>query len=199
MNVLFVDHEDSFSFNIVQELLRLGVAVEVVSFRDLPVSLSAWDGVVLSPGPGHPEDYPASLALIQQWGGRIPLVGICLGHQMLGLALGGTIRPSRRILHGKTTPVFHTCAPPFEGVPSGFRAMRYNSLVVDLAPGHVTARDHLGEVMALRCEDRGFLGLQFHPESILTEHRDRLFRNLQGWIGSWRWKSGQPVRRLSGH
>ncbi len=198
MKLLFVDHEDSFSFNVVQEFLRLGIAVDVVHFRHVPRNPRGYDAVVLSPGPGRPEVYPTTLAAIRHFEGRLPVLGICLGRQMLGLMLGGVVRSSRRILHGKTTPIFHRDRPPFSGLPQGFRGMRYNSLWVDLPERYVSARDELGEVMGLLCEEKGFLGLQFHPESILTEHRERLFQGMLAWIRSWKLKSGRLAAPPSG-
>lgn len=189
--VLVVDNYDSFVFNLVQYLCQLGAECEV--FRNDDVDLARvpdFDGVLLSPGPGTPEDAGCCIELIQQEltrqpGDEVPILGVCLGHQAIAVAAGATVDRAPELLHGKTSAVFHTGEGVFAGLPSPFIATRYHSLTVeaDTLPTElaVTARTESGVVMGIRNLRRPVEGVQFHPESVLTEHGHRLLAN---WLAT---------------
>jgi para-aminobenzoate synthetase component 2 len=172
--VLVVDNYDSFVFNLVQYLAQLGAEVEVrrndeVDARDA----DAYDGVLLSPGPGTPEKAGVCVEMVQHCAGRTPLLGVCLGHQAIAVAYGGTVDRAPELLHGKTSQVHHEGAGLLKGQPDPFTATRYHSLAVDPsslpAELEVTARTDSGVIMAMRHRDHALEGVQFHPESVLTE------------------------------
>ena len=180
MRVLLLDNHDSFTWNLVQALRMLGAAVEVVvSDRfDPSGGFRGWDALVLSPGPGRPEDAGASVATVRAAPHDMPILGVCLGHQAIAVAFGGTIVPARALVHGKTSQVAHDGRGVFAGLPSPFPATRYHSLAVDpttlpecLEPCAFSAD---GTVMGLRHRSRPIHGVQFHPESILTDEGGRL-------------------------
>jgi anthranilate synthase component 2 len=176
MRVLMIDNYDSFTYNLVQYLGELGA--EVVVFRNDAASCEdllarAPAGVVISPGPGEPGDAGISVKMVHACAERgVPLLGVCLGHQAIGLAFGGRIVRARSIMHGKVSPISHDGRGVFEGLPSPFEATRYHSLVIEAAscPAvlEVSARTPDGEIMAVRHRERPIEGVQFHPESILT-------------------------------
>lgn len=180
--ILVVDNYDSFVFNLVQYLAQLGARVDVV--RNDVVDLEAvaeYDGVLLSPGPGGPADAGRCLELIGRWGGRVPILGVCLGHQAIAAAAGGRIERAPELLHGKTSSVIHDATGVFRGIPSPFTATRYHSLVVAEAGFpvslEITARSKSGLIMGIRDRERSIEGVQFHPESVLTEHGHRMLAN----------------------
>lgn len=183
--LVMIDNFDSFTFNLYQYLMQLGAEVRVLRNRPLTIpELEALEprGLVISPGPGRPEEAGITLAAIEHFSGRIPVLGICLGHQAIAQAFGGRIVPARRLMHGKTSTVRTDGRGLFEGVPSPFPAMRYHSLAVDRGslPDclEVTAEDEEGEIMGLRHRSHPTEGLQFHPESIMTAVGKRLLRNF---------------------
>ncbi len=188
--LLMIDNYDSFTYNLVQYFGELGQEVEVVRNDALDVTgieALAPSHIVISPGPGTPDDAGVSLDVLTQIRGRIPTLGVCLGHQSLGQAFGGKVVRADRIMHGKTSPVHHHGKGLFTGLPVPFQATRYHSLVVDPAtlPGclEVTAwtQDEHGGVeaiMGLRHRELRIEGVQFHPESILTEHGHALLHNF---------------------
>ena len=186
MRVLVIDNYDSFTYNLVQYLGELGAEVEVV--RNDAESVDALlardpDGVVISPGPGTPEDAGVSIEVVKRFGERgVPVLGVCLGHQSIGVAYGGRVGRARRLMHGKTSSMHHRGQGVFEGLPDPFTATRYHSLVIE--PEHcpecleVTARSEDGEIMGVRHRTLPVEGVQFHPESILTQSGKQLLANF---------------------
>ncbi|HSK95277.1 MAG TPA: aminodeoxychorismate/anthranilate synthase component II [Euzebyales bacterium] len=183
--IFVIDNYDSFTYNLVQELGELGAAVQVArndAFEVADVARAAPDGVVISPGPGTPDDAGLSNAVVAELGGRIPILGVCLGHQCIGQVHGASIVRAPELLHGKTSQIHHDGAGVFAGLPSPFTATRYHSLVIDEAtlPAdlEVTARTAEGLIMGVRHRSKALEGVQFHPESILTTAGMDLLRNF---------------------
>jgi anthranilate synthase component II len=185
-----IDNYDSFTYNLVQYLQALGAEVKVVRNDELSVpeiEALAPERIVISPGPCTPNDAGVSVDLIRNLGARIPILGVCLGHQSIGQAYGGDVVRAGRIMHGKTSRIRHTGNGVFAGLPDGYEATRYHSLVVsrDTLPDtlEVTAwTEHddgsVEEIMGLRHREYPVEGVQFHPESILTEHGHALLKNF---------------------
>jgi anthranilate synthase/aminodeoxychorismate synthase-like glutamine amidotransferase len=182
LRVAVIDNYDSFTYNLVQLLAELGAEPDVhrndaVTAREL----RAYDALVISPGPGNPDDAGVSLAAIRDLSGNLPILGVCLGHQCLGQAFGGVVARFTP-MHGMTSWIHHDGRPPFTGVPVPFEATRYHSLVVerDSIPSalEVSAWTHDGVVMGLRHREHRTYGLQFHPESVLTVAGRRLVNNF---------------------
>lgn len=183
--VLMVDNYDSFTFNLVQYLGELGAEVSVRRNDAIDVAGAralAPDAIVISPGPCTPAQAGISLALILELGGQIPILGVCLGHQCIGAAYGGRVVRAQRLMHGKTSPIEHDGRTIFAGLPNPFQAIRYHSLLVEAAslPDCLerSAWTAEGEVMGVRHKQLPVEGVQFHPESILTEHGRRLLANF---------------------
>jgi anthranilate synthase/aminodeoxychorismate synthase-like glutamine amidotransferase len=184
--VLVIDNYDSFTYNLVQYLGELGADVRVRRNDEIAVEAIAAlapDRIVISPGPGRPEDAGISLDVIRRYGTAIPVLGVCLGHQAIGLAFGGAVVRARQPIHGKTSTVEHDGQGVFAGMTPGFKAGRYHSLMVDdrglPAELEVVARTREdGIVMGLRHRQWPLHGVQFHPESVLTEEGRRLLRNF---------------------
>uniref|UniRef100_A0AAU2V662 Aminodeoxychorismate synthase n=1 Tax=Streptomyces sp. NBC_00003 TaxID=2903608 RepID=A0AAU2V662_9ACTN len=182
--ILVVDNYDSFVFNLVQYLYQLGAECEVV--RNDEVSLEhaqdGFDGVLLSPGPGAPEQAGVCVDMVRHCAATgVPVFGVCLGMQSMMVAYGGVVGRAPELLHGKTSPVLHQGTGVFAGLPSPFTATRYHSLAAEPAtlPGEleVTARTEDGIIMGLRHRELPVEGVQFHPESVLTEHGHRMLAN----------------------
>ena len=183
--LLMIDNYDSFTFNIVQYLGQLGETIKVVRNDELSVADIAGlqpERLVISPGPCSPEEAGISVAAIREYAGKIPLLGVCLGHQSIGAAFGGRVVRSASLMHGKTSPIHHDGTELFEGLPNPFNATRYHSLVVERATLpeclEVTAWVENGEIMGLRHRNLPVWGVQFHPESILTEGGMHLLDNF---------------------
>lgn len=191
--VLMIDNYDSFTYNIVQYLQELGA--EVIVRRNDELSLEditaiGADRLVISPGPCTPNEAGISMAAIKHFAGKLPILGVCLGHQSMGQVFGGKVVRARQVMHGKTSPIYHNGKGVFHGLPSPFTATRYHSLVVekDSLPDcfEITAwTQHddgsIDEIMGLRHKTLDVEGVQFHPESILTEHGHAMLNNfLQG-------------------
>jgi anthranilate synthase/aminodeoxychorismate synthase-like glutamine amidotransferase len=186
--IVVIDNYDSFTYNLVQYVQALGARCDVrlndqVSAPEV-VQLAP-QGVLLSPGPGTPDDAGVTMDVIRELGGRVPILGVCLGHQSIGQVFGARIVRAARLMHGKTSLVHHTGTPLFRGVPSPFEATRYHSLLIEAASLppclEVTARTDQGEIMGVRHRELDILGVQFHPESFLTEHGMTLIEN---WLES---------------
>jgi len=191
--VVVIDNYDSFTYNLVQYLGELGE--EVVVRRNDQITLSEVIGLnpvaaVLSPGPGTPGEAGICKDLLLELGPTLPTLGVCLGHQCLGEAFGGTVRRASRVMHGKVSSVAHHQQSVFRGIPSPFAATRYHSLVVDRdslpAELEVTASTEDGTVMGLRHRKYPLAGVQFHPEAILTEHGHKLLENFLQDARTWR-------------
>ena len=180
--ILVVDNYDSFVFNLVQYLGQLGAECTVLRNDALaPVDARGYDGVLLSPGPGTPEKAGVCVELVREVAGAVPVLGVCLGHQAIAAAYGAVVERAPELLHGKTSAVHHEGAGVLAGLPSPFTATRYHSLAVreDTLPAEleVTGRTESGVVMAIRHRDLPLEGVQFHPESVLTEGGHRLLAN----------------------
>jgi len=183
--ILVLDNYDSFTYNLVQYLGELGARIRVARNDALTsddVEALAPEGIVISPGPGSPDGAGISLELIRRFYARVPILGVCLGHQAIGQAFGGTVARARRQMHGKTSPITHDGRGVFRGLPPRFEATRYHSLVV-LEAGlptdlEITARADDGEIMGLRHRHYPVEGVQFHPESILTSQGKALLANF---------------------
>jgi anthranilate synthase/aminodeoxychorismate synthase-like glutamine amidotransferase len=180
-----IDNYDSFTYNLVQYLGELGAEVEVHRNDEIDleaIQAKAPAGIVVSPGPCDPDRAGISLAVIKRFAGRIPLLGVCLGHQCIGQAYGGRIVQAERMMHGKTSPIEHDGRGVFTGLPQGLVATRYHSLLVERASVppelEISAWTAEGEVMGLRHRELDVEGVQFHPESILTTEGKRLLGNF---------------------
>jgi para-aminobenzoate synthetase component 2 len=172
--ILVVDNYDSFVFNLVQYLAQLGAEVDVRRNDEvMPVEALEYDGVLLSPGPGIPEDAGVCMDIVRECAGRVPIFGVCLGHQAIAAAYGATVARAPELLHGKTSEVYHQGMGVLAGLPSPFLATRYHSLAVDPATVptilEVTGTTASGVIMAVRHRELPVEGVQFHPESVLTE------------------------------
>jgi len=190
MKILMIDNYDSFTYNLVQYLGELGASVETRRNDDIDIGeieAMAPAGIVLSPGPCTPDQAGICLELVAAAGDRIPMLGVCLGHQVIGQVFGGRVSRAGALMHGKTSLVHHTGAGVFAGLPSPYTATRYHSLVVerDSVPDCLTvtawtedAAGEVEEVMGFRHRELPIEGVQFHPESILTEHGHRLLGNF---------------------
>ena len=196
--ILVVDNYDSFVFNIVSYLVQLGAEVDVRRNDDVDINDAlAYDGILISPGPGTPEAAGVSMELIRAASGKVPVFGVCLGHQAIAAVFGATVDRAPELLHGKTSQVMHNSRGVFEGLPQNLTATRYHSLAVvnETVPDtlEVTALTDSGVIMGVRHTQYAVEGVQFHPESVLTEGG---YRMLANWLA----ECGDPdaVRRSEG-
>ena len=189
MKLLMVDNYDSFTYNIVQYFGELGAQVEVfrndeITVAEIEARLNAGqlDRLVISPGPCSPAEAGISVAAIQHFAGKLPILGVCLGHQAIGAAFGGTIVRAQQLMHGKTSVITTTQKGVFAGLPEKFTVNRYHSLAIERATCpevlEITAWTEDGEIMGVRHKTLAIEGVQFHPESILTEHGHAMLRNF---------------------
>jgi len=183
--LLMIDNYDSFTYNLVQYFGELGQEVQVYRNDEIALDRIAAlkpEHIVISPGPCTPNEAGVSVPLIQAFAGRIPILGVCLGHQSIGQAFGGKIVHAKQLMHGKTSEIYHRNSGVFAGLPSPFTATRYHSLVIDRAslPDclEITAWTDDDEIMGVRHKTLAVEGVQFHPESILTEHGHALLENF---------------------
>jgi para-aminobenzoate synthetase component 2 len=181
--VLVVDNYDSFVFNLVQYLGQLGAETTVVRNDEITVEAALdYDGVLISPGPGTPEAAGISIEMIKFCAAKeIPLFGVCLGHQAIGVAFGATVSRAPELMHGKTSEIIHNCEGIYANLPSPFTATRYHSLAIERATVpeelQVTGETEGGIVMSVRHKSLPIQGVQFHPESVLTEHGHAMLAN----------------------
>jgi anthranilate synthase component 2 len=190
--LLMIDNYDSFTYNLVQYLGELGEEVKVLRNDEITlegIEQLAPARIVISPGPCTPNEAGISVPLVKHFAGKVPILGVCLGHQSIGQALGGRIVHARQLMHGKTSVIHHDGRGVFRGLPDGFTATRYHSLAIERAslPGClvVSAWSEDGEIMGVRHKELAVEGVQFHPESILTEHGHQLLKNfLESSLGA---------------
>lgn len=183
--ILVIDNYDSFTYNLVQQFGELGAEIEVVRNDQLTLEdirrLNP-SHIVISPGPGTPDDGGVSLDVIREFGPTTPVLGVCLGHQCIGQAFGGVVDRAPKLMHGKTSQIHHTDDPLFTGMSNPFTATRYHSLVVEqpTLPDslEVIARSEDGQIMGVRHKQYPVVGVQFHPESILTVEGPKLLQNF---------------------
>ncbi len=185
--IFLLDNYDSFTFNLYQLLRELGASVTVarndrVSVDEVASRTGEFDGIVLSPGPCTPREAGITVPLVQAMAGRLPILGVCLGHQAIGQAFGGKVVRAMALMHGKVSPITHTTRGVFSNLPDRFTAARYHSLAVERTslPDclEVTAWTDDGEIMGLRHRTLPVEGVQFHPESIATEHGHAMLQNF---------------------
>lgn len=183
--ILVIDNYDSFTYNLVQYLGELGERIEVRRNDEIDlagIEALAPDHILISPGPCTPNEAGVSLSLLEHFKGKIPILGVCLGHQSIGQAFGGEVIRAERLMHGKTSPIHHNNKGLFEGLPNPFTATRYHSLIVkrETLPEclEITAWTEEGEIMGLRHKEYPIEGVQFHPESIITENGLTMLRNF---------------------
>ncbi len=178
--ILLIDNYDSFVHNIARYFRELGAAVNIVRNDEVPTRIHA-KAIVISPGPCTPNEAGKSMETITQFSGKIPILGICLGHQAIGQVFGGKVMRAKAPMHGEASAIGHDATGVFSGLPQGFAAGRYHSLIVEDVEGtplRITARSADGEIMGLSHVDHPTFGVQFHPESILTEHGYDLLKNF---------------------
>jgi anthranilate synthase/aminodeoxychorismate synthase-like glutamine amidotransferase len=202
LRILVIDNYDSFTFNLVQLLGELGAKIEVVRNDEWSVAkimARPKDGLLISPGPGRPEGAGVSMEVLRRLHGRLPMLGVCLGHQSLAAVHGGEVVGAEQILHGKTSSILHTGQGLFEGMGNPFEATRYHSLLVprrSLPPElQVVAWTVDDEIMALRHREAPSWGVQFHPESILTHEGSRLMANFLDLCRGFTATSRKKTRR----
>ena len=185
VKILMIDNFDSFTFNLYQYFGILGADVTVYRNNEIKVneiSKKKIDKIVISPGPGTPDDAGISMEVIEKFSGKIPILGVCLGHQCIGQVFGGKIVNAKKIMHGKTSKIFHNSSVIFKKIPSPFIATRYHSLVInrETFPDNleITAWSDDEEIMAVEHKDFPVFGIQFHPESILTIQGMNILKNF---------------------
>ena len=189
--IFVLDNYDSFTYNLVQAIGKMGATVhvarnDVISAAD--VLAMEPEAVILSPGPGRPEDAGNMPEILAACVGRIPVLGVCLGHQMIGLHFGGNVIPAQKLVHGKAVRIFHDHQTIFHGLPDPFQGGRYHSLALEESslPNYleISARAEDGEIMGLRHRELPIESVQFHPESVLTPEGDELLANFLRWVVS---------------
>ncbi len=183
--ILVIDNYDSFTYNLVQYVGEIGEEVMVRRNDEIDLKMIEElqpNHILISPGPCTPNEAGISLELIQHFQGKIPILGVCLGHQAIGQAFGGEVIRAEKLMHGKTSQIFHDGKTIFEGIPSPYTATRYHSLIVrrETLPDclEISAETAEGEIMGLRHKHFNIEGVQFHPESIITDHGKQLLRNF---------------------
>ena len=189
--IVIIDNYDSFTYNLVQYIEQIGASVRVVR-NDAATTedIASWNpaGIVISPGPGRPDSAGISLDVIRQFSGKVPILGVCLGHQAIGMAFGGKVVSAKKLMHGKTSAIHADGNTLYKGIRQPFQAMRYHSLAVsrEELPDclEISSESEDGEIMGLRHKEHPTEGTQFHPESIMTPAGKRLLKNFLKITGS---------------
>ena len=183
--ILIIDNYDSFVFNVARYFEELGAVTKVVRNDEVSQQDLKTKAIVISPGPCTPNEAGASMEIMRDYSGKLPILGICLGHQVLGAVFGGVVKRAKNPMHGDSSEIEHDGSGVFKNLPQKFAAGRYHSLIVDHVEGAVldiTARSADGEIMGLKHKYHPTFGVQFHPESILTEHGYDMLRNFLGHV-----------------
>ena len=180
--ILLFDNYDSFTYNLLDYFAQLGVTCMVIKNDECTIAEISelnFDAIVISPGPGKPKDAGILMSLIEHFHNQKPILGVCLGHQAIGAYFGATLVPAKNIMHGKTSQITNLTAPMYDGLPSHFNVMRYHSLILENLPDTLllTAKTAEGEIMSIMHKDLPIWGLQYHPESILSEHGLSILNN----------------------
>ena len=198
--IIMIDNYDSFTYNLVQYLEQIGTSVKVIRNDAASISdLVSWDpaGIVISPGPGRPESAGISLPVVKQFSGKVPILGVCLGHQAIGAAFGGKVVSAKRLMHGKTSMIHSDGKTIYQGINKPFEAMRYHSLAVSRENFpeclEISSESDDGEIMGIRHLNHPTEGIQFHPESIMTRVGKRLLRNFLKGAKQFNQSSGETV------
>lgn len=181
MKVILIDNYDSFVYNLYQYLCELGAEVDVFRNDEVPKDLSKYNAIVISPGPGRPENSGRCPEVVEKYAGKKPILGICLGHQIIGYVFGAKIRNAKTIMHGKVSKINHDGKGIFQGVSNPTYATRYHSLVIDNLPeGFIISAtsEEDGEIMAIRHISLPIEGVQFHPESVMTYEGKKMLANF---------------------
>ena len=183
--IIMIDNYDSFTYNLVQYLEQIGTSVKVIRNDTASISdLISWDpvGIVISPGPGRPEAAGLSIPVVKHFSGKVPILGVCLGHQAIAAAFGGKVVTAKRLMHGKTSMIHSDGKMLYHGIRNPFEAMRYHSLAVSRENFpeclEISSESDDGEIMGIRHRNHPTEGIQFHPESIMTRVGKRLLRNF---------------------
>ena len=183
--ILIIDNYDSFVFNVARYFEELGAPAKVVRNDKVTSDDLKTKAIVISPGPCTPHEAGASMNIIREYSGKLPILGICLGHQVMGEVFGGVVKRARKPMHGDSSEIDHDGTGVFKNLPQKFSAGRYHSLIVEDVENsvlNVTARSDDGEIMGLKHRHHPTFGVQFHPESILTEHGYDMLRNFLGHV-----------------
>lgn len=190
--IFVLDNYDSFTYNLVQAVGKMGATVRVERNDQIAaddVLRLEPEAIIFSPGPGRPEDAGNMPEILAACAGRVPILGVCLGHQMIGLHFGAKVIPAQKLVHGKAVRIFHDHQTIYRGLPDPFQGGRYHSLAVEenSVPEclEITARAADGEIMGLRHRELPIEGVQFHPESILTPEGDKVIANFLGWVANY--------------
>ena len=198
--IIMIDNYDSFTYNLVQYLEQIGASVKVIRNDAASISdLVSWDpaGIVISPGPGRPESAGISLPVVKQFSGKVPILGVCLGHQAIGAAFGGKVVSAKRLMHGKTSMIHSDGKTIYQGINKPFEAMRYHSLAVSRENFpeclEISSESDDGEIMGIRHLNHPTEGIQFHPESIMTRVGKRLLRNFVKGTEQFNQSAGETV------
>ena len=198
--IIMIDNYDSFTYNLVQYLEQIGTSVKVIRNDAASISdLVSWDpaGIVISPGPGRPESAGISLPVVKQFSGKVPILGVCLGHQAIGAAFGGKVVSAKRLMHGKTSMIHSDGKTIYQGINKPFEAMRYHSLAVSRENFpeclEISSESDDGEIMGIRHRNHPTEGIQFHPESIMTRVGKRLLRNFLKGAEQFNQSAGETV------
>jgi len=199
--ILVIDNYDSFTYNLVQYLGELGMETEVYRNNEITlkeIKKKSLIGIVISPGPRTPKEAGISVEAVQKLGNKIPILGVCLGHQSIGVAYGGRVVPAKRLMHGKTSYIYHNQKGLYSGIDNPFIAGRYHSLVLDplsLPPClEVTAHTEDGTIMGVRHKEYPVEGVQFHPESILTPVGKNILKNFVSFAGEFKQAQKEGVK-----